>query len=257
MRAKSILFALMACVLVTTVYLPAGRKPPPAVVPYKPAMTWGERRPKEKRWNEPYLEIGTSFDLRTGADKVYGCCTTFEGFKIKELRVGLIVFKGDQETVIEERLFTWNQREWSMFDKVLQPSRGVLQLHWIPRRSGVEKSYELAFGAGNDLFFRKSAQIHEPLIYTVERMPSSGWYKQGFKTAGTQHVARVDAISGRIDDQGTLIFEGPSSFNESQEEWARTIWGLRVLAKKYPHETYMATTLQWLPWEEDGLEKSR
>ena len=78
-----------------------GPNAPPTAEPKSVAA--GAVPPKEEAAQKTFFEVGQSCDTHTGTDGVAGQCTTLTGFGMKELRVGLVVLKGKEETIIEER----------------------------------------------------------------------------------------------------------------------------------------------------------
>jgi hypothetical protein len=168
------------------------------------------------------------------------------GFKLRELRVGLVVLKGEQETVVEERVYTWLAHRWDHWQ--VRPSRGVVQLHWLPRGEGEDRRYELSFGAGDDGSEMNWTYAHKPKEFTIERLPYQFHFNPGMKSAGEQHVVRLDLLTGTVDEDGTYR-TGGESFTALQDPDSRRMDALRRLTKRNLAETYMVTTLRWAGWE--------
>jgi hypothetical protein len=182
----------------------------------------------------PFVEVGPSLDLRSGVQSDPGKCTTLNVARVKELRVGLVLIKGGEETVIEERTYTWGAEP----DKPVGPDgkrteaefkvQGVVQVQF--RKQGPSQ-YAVSFGAG----FENHAgwdYIKKPKEVVVEATPNEFAFRQGGKKAGEDHIVRIDVIHG--GDKGVKLGD------------VKSLDELKNSTKEAKRTTYLVTTLHWV-----------
>jgi hypothetical protein len=183
----------------------------------------------------PFVEIGPTLDLHWGVQSDPGKCTMLTVARVKELRVGLVLIKGGEEMVVEERTYTWGAEPL----KPVGPDgkrteadfkvQGVVQVQL--RKQGASQ-YTVSFGAG----FEDPAgwdYTKKPKEVVVEGVPTEFAFRQGGKKAGEAHVVRIDVIHG--GDKRVKLGE------------VKSLDELKRATKEAKLTTYLVTTLHWVP----------
>jgi hypothetical protein len=200
------------------------------------AVAEGDKGPAgPKGTPAPFVEVGPSLDLHSGVQSDPGQCTIITLARVKELRIGLVLVKGGEETVVEERTYTWGAEP----DKLVGPGgkrlgapfkvQGVAQVQLHKQGAG---QYAVSFGAG--------FEDHDGWDYTkrpkevvVGGRPSEFSFRQGRKKGGESYIARIDVIHSG---------DKPVSLTE-----VRSLDELKRATKEAKQTTYLVTTLYWVP----------
>jgi hypothetical protein len=183
----------------------------------------------------PFVEVGPTLELQVGVQSDLGKCTMINMARAKELRVGLVLIKEGEETIVEERAYTWGAEpakpvgpdgKRSEADFKVQ---GVVQVQF--RKQGASQ-YAVSFGAG----FEDHAgwdYTKKPNEVVVEGTPTESAFRQGSKKAGESHIARID-----------IIHSGDKRIELGE---VKSLDELKRATKEAKRTTYLVTTLHWVP----------
>jgi hypothetical protein len=196
-----------------------------------PALPGGEKAgPKAA----PFVEVGPTVGLRSGTQPIPGHCTTLSGYGMRELRVGLVVVRGGEETAVEERKYEWDRwptkpapQDREAAAPVGLRVQGVVQVQFLDAGKG---QFHVAFGAGVE-DAAGSDYVRKPREVTVPGTPGQFSYRQGRKAPDATHLVRIDVIYGG---------DKPIELGE-----VKSVEELKRASKDKPRTTYLVTTLRW------------
>jgi hypothetical protein len=148
--------------------------------------------------------------------------------------MGSAVIKNGDETTVEERNYQWARwprmplpADGKFPDSAFQ-MKGFVQVQFQPEH---RMSFSILFGGGVEDhdgwdYVKKPKQI------ITDRKPQLTYYREGKKSAGEIHIARIDVIPDPTDkkvDLGEI----------------KTLAKVKEISKKTPRTTYIVTTLHW------------
>lgn len=193
----------------------------------------GPTDPKQHRM--PFVQVGPTIHLYSGPQLNPCQCTTLTGYAMKEVRVGLILVRDGEETLVEERSYKWDA--WPTkpaaigtdTDSSSTQSQGILQvqLHKTDKRN----RFTLAFGAG---FEGHAAwdHIRKPQEIVLETDLANSQYTsmRGDKKAGEVHVASIYTIHGA---------------DKAELGDVKSVDDLKRKSKDHVGTTFLVTTVYW------------
>jgi hypothetical protein len=195
----------------------------------------GKGQPNPKRLHPPFVEVGPTIDVHAGVQSIESKCTTLRMYGVNELRMGLAVIKNGEETTIEERSYQWVK--WPRMplppdgkfpDSAFQ-MKGLVQAQFQPDQN--KMSFSILLGGGVESHDGWD-HLKKPKQIVAQGKPQTTYYREGKKSAGESHIARIDVIPDPTEKQVDL-------------GEVKTLAKVKELSKQTPRTTYIVTTLHW------------
>lgn len=173
----------------------------------------------------PSVKVGEMYELHwgvPGGQTDPGRCTTIALARVKALRVGLLVVKDGEVTVVEERPYSW-----------LIEMAGIKGLVQVRYHKEGAKGYAVSFGAG---FEGAGFEYKEkPKEVFVEDTPTEHHFKGPSLAPGEDHLVWTQVVHG-----------GDKRIELDQ---IKSLEELKRASKERKRTTYVVTALRWAAWK--------